>query len=604
MKSALTAAISSGGEPSNTAAAPAADAFSFPQLRDPSTELTAEEKEAYDAALKETSNVTPVGSMPTSDMGAGMHDYEINPRSRRGGQEIVGSYTSAAAISAGSSVSGSLQSHMLASSLGPDMTSNAMDAIRGSLGMSPTVSLLQEMGSDKISGRTGEAKKLRRSVLRGAIMVIVTAGYSGKRFIYERAKELGVRTVILDSEDSWSRSLVEQGVIEKFIPVDFTDNDASFFKCMDAIQVVKSELGDVDGILTFCEIAVPLASRLCEVCGLAGNTCQAVDNARNKHATRAVMAKEGLPTPKNFLIKEEGEVEAAGNHVGFPAVIKPIHGAASLGVIRVENFDELHKAYARVMKELKGAKVVAGAIMEGGDDEGNAGGWICLDVIMEEYLDGPEVDCDLVFSEGKCVYGIIADNWPTIEPYFNETGSNCPSILPLEHQKELLDLSKRTVEALGFDMGVFHVEGKYTSRGPRLIEVNCRMGGGPIRDINLLVWGVDLVEEQFMCSAGIPSRPNAAPKPLRCIAEYSVNAKKTGILKHTDYLSDWPSNPDVLYCRPTKGPGSKVVCVEDGMPTWVCEMMVEKPTMEEAMDLVKAMEEDIQSKLPIDPIAK
>merc|ERR1711966_441443 len=124
------------------------------------------------------------------------------------------------------------------------------------------------MGSDKISGRTGEAKKLRRSVLRGAIMVIVTAGYSGKRFIYGRAKELGVRTVILDSEDSWSRSLVEQGVIEKFIPVDFTDNDASFFKCMDAIQVVKSELGDVDGILTFCEIAVPLASRLCEVCGL------------------------------------------------------------------------------------------------------------------------------------------------------------------------------------------------------------------------------------------------------------------------------------------------------------------------------------------------
>lgn len=24
----------------------------------------------------------------------------------------------------------------------------------------------------------------------------------------------------------------------------------------------------------------------------------------------------------------------------------------------------------------------------------------------------------------------LADNWPTVEPYFNETGSNCPSILP------------------------------------------------------------------------------------------------------------------------------------------------------------------------------
>jgi hypothetical protein len=36
-------------------------------------------------------------------------------------------------------------------------------------------------------------------------------------------------------------------------------------------------------------------------------------------------------------------------------------------------------------------------------------------------------------------------------------------------------------QALGFHMGVFHVEAKYTSRGPRLIEVNARMGGGPVR---------------------------------------------------------------------------------------------------------------------------
>ena len=55
------------------------------------------------------------------------------------------------------------------------------------------------------------------------------------------------------------------------------------------------------------------------------------------------MERVGLPTPKNFLIKEQSQVEEAGNHVGFPAVIKPIHGAASLGVIRVENFDQLNK---------------------------------------------------------------------------------------------------------------------------------------------------------------------------------------------------------------------------------------------------------------------
>jgi hypothetical protein len=36
----------------------------------------------------------------------------------------------------------------------------------------------------------------------------------------------------------------------------------------------------------------------------------------------------------------------------------------------------------------------------------------------------------------------------------------------------------------------------------------------PCSDTNLLVWGVDLVEEHLMCSVGIPARPPTARKPL------------------------------------------------------------------------------------------
>jgi hypothetical protein len=38
-------------------------------------------------------------------------------------------------------------------------------------------------------------------------MVFVTAGYSGKRFIFEKAKELGVRSVVLDGPDRCGRAL-------------------------------------------------------------------------------------------------------------------------------------------------------------------------------------------------------------------------------------------------------------------------------------------------------------------------------------------------------------------------------------------------------------
>ena len=206
-----------------------------------------------------------------------------------------------------------------------------------------------------------------------------------------------------------------------------------------------------------------------------------------------------------------------------------------------------------------------------------------------QYLDGPEVDCDLVFDNGVPVFGAITDNWPTVEPYFNETGSNCPSILPTYQQQELLELSVRAVQCLGFKLGVFHVESKYTSRGARLIEVNCRMGGGPVRNTNLLVWGVDLVEEHLMASAGIPVRPPIPKKPLKEIAEYTVNAEVSGILQNTDFLDKWQDNPDVIYAKPIIKAGQKCVCVKDGLPTWICELMVCKPTVKEAIDFVNAI---------------
>ncbi len=45
----------------------------------------------------------------------------------------------------------------------------------------------------KVSAPTRAGRSLRRSLLKGCVVVIVVAGYSGKRFVYERAHELGIR---------------------------------------------------------------------------------------------------------------------------------------------------------------------------------------------------------------------------------------------------------------------------------------------------------------------------------------------------------------------------------------------------------------------------
>lgn len=198
------------------------------------------------------------------------------------------------------------------------------------------------------------------------------------------------------------------------------------------------------------------------------------------------------------------------------------------------------------------------------------------------------------------------------------------------------------------------------------------------------MWGVDLVEEHLLTSAGIPSRPPAAPAPLAHLACWLANADKTGHMRGFECLDEWRRHPDVCYarplvevcdmgprrrgrgqgpagavstcaarrrCHPHQGhklaipspshhascrceasalphathcwcllppltpaalpplaaparpcqPGAKVTGPADGLPTWVCELMVVKPTAQEAIDfIVKGIEARME--WPIDPL--
>ena len=54
-------------------------------------------------------------------------------------------------------------------------------------------------------------------------------------------------------------------------------------------------------------------------------------------------------------------------------MIKPIYGAASIGVVKVTSLEDLTKTFARVTKEMSNACISAGAISAGGDDKTEGG---------------------------------------------------------------------------------------------------------------------------------------------------------------------------------------------------------------------------------------
>merc|ERR1712046_535344 len=152
-------------------------------------------------------------------------------------------------------------------------------------------------------------------------------------------------------------------------------------------------------------------------------------------------------------------------------------------------------------------------------------------------------------------------------------------------------------KALGFESGIFHVECKYTSTGPQLIEVNARMGGGPVREVNRLVWGVDLVEEAMFVALGIPAWPPAPTEPNICVSYVFVNAQRSGHIVSTKCIEDLQMRENVIWSTPLVKSGDAVVCANDGLPTWLCLLVTTGQTPKDTLDYVLRLEAELPVKI-------
>jgi carnosine synthase len=351
--------------------------------------------------------------------------------------------------------------------------------------------------------------------MNGATVVVVSAGYEGKRRAYVRMAELGARLVVVDEPGHWSESLVADGVATTWLtaPVDGDpDRDA------EAVLSALAQAGvRPDGVLTFWEDSVGVAARVAAALSLPGNPPEAVDAARSKVRTRELAARLGLPTPRARRVQSLDELFAAAAEVGFPAVVKPEFGARAAGCVRVDDAESLPGVYSLVRR------VVDPEL----DEIFRAGN----DLLLEEYLDGVEFDVDLVMQDGEYVFSSVSQNWPTAEPSFQETGLHCPPDHDRKDVRRLVSHVVETVRAFGLGQGVLHVEGKCTSRGPRIVEVNARMGGGRVHEFVEAIWGVDLIEAQLRSCLGLPQNLRPSRKPQAAAIDAIVYAPASGRLE-------------------------------------------------------------------------
>jgi carbamoylphosphate synthase large subunit len=251
-----------------------------------------------------------------------------------------------------------------------------------------------------------------------------------------------------------------------------------------------------DGIVTFSEPMLRDTARLATALGLPGHRVDTVELLTNKTLQRERLAEAGVDSLRHHEINSREDWPAALRMVGLPAVVKPMYGGGSRDTYLIED-EQTAERLCRSLSER---------------------------LVLEEFLRGrPSLPYgDYVSVESLCApdritHLAVAGKFPQLPP-FRELGQFWPADLPPGERAAVLDLVTRTLEALGVEFGITHTEVKLTPDGPRIIEVNGRLGG-LVNELSRRAAGLDLVRIGTLMALGEPAWADPVD-PLRVYFQY------------------------------------------------------------------------------------
>ena len=404
----------------------------------------------------------------------------------------------------------------------------------------------------------------QRYLLGGKRLLLVGGTVATKRRVWEHARACGVTLVLVASELP-APELSFGPELESVIVVPNLDSDhsesAELEMCESVLAALAERQLNVDGVLCVWEDLTILAARLAERLGLPGHSVAAQSRAKDKMKTYEALRiplsetqSSAQPNPailalETIEIRSLADVESpAARALGFPAVLRTAHGSSAVGTRIVGDIDEA-RTYAGELLELLNNPHVAEARYPG---DGFAFGPQAARLFLCEYLDGNEYDVDLVIFQGELIDAWVTDNGVTDLPCCAEVCEIFPSALDDDRQRQLIAAAWLTCQRLGLKDGVVNVEFKFSRYGPKVLEVNGRMGGFYIPVWVSEVWDLELVEQAMLIACGIRPVGRVLREPRTYLAGVQIFAEQGADLDQDGALvtryGDYPK--DSLYPEP------------------------------------------------------
>lgn len=252
-----------------------------------------------------------------------------------------------------------------------------------------------------------------------------------------------------------------------------------------------------DQIIAMSEFDLIRAARLRVAGDVPGQDVKSAVAYRDKARMKEVLQAQEIPVADHMRVENATDLVQFADRTGFPLIVKPRMGAASVGVTRMDSMADLV------------AYLASDPAFRGDADAG---------LIAERYIENRLYHIDGLVANGDVVLCWPAEMSSTLGPY--EGTPIVSSLLAAEDPlcEPLQDLTRAVLDTLPTpSSAIFHAEVFRTPDDELLLnEIACRVGGGRIRAVIKLAFGVDL-NEYYLRSLGRNGpqlRPAARPSQM------------------------------------------------------------------------------------------
>ncbi len=264
--------------------------------------------------------------------------------------------------------------------------------------------------------------------------------------VIQCAKNMGYQVIVTDYNAN------AMGLKDADIPIVMSTRDIE-----GSVRVAKqqNEITPISGVLTVGTDASMTVAAVANALHLPGIKFEDAEAATNKIKMRMRFKEFDIPSPNFLPVWNLTDAKKAAKILNFPVVLKPSDNMGARGVMRIDNNNQLSDAF-------KFAK-----------DASPSG-----ELIIEEFMQGPELSIDAIIFDGEITITGIADRIIEYPPYFVETGHTMPSQLSKKIQNQAIEIMENGIRALGITTGAAKGDIKITKDGPMIGELAARLSGG------------------------------------------------------------------------------------------------------------------------------